>query len=163
MRMEVGSYTSVHVPTFDFYTYAEDESYIQTLRMQPDGGFPIGGAYNLAHDVYASGHFADYGVPRCRFTSLDGGQLGGVWISDGAVVHNSSFLYCDKPRFPDSFRTTLGAVNVSVAPNGQCYSSSQGQFVTYNAMVTRTTVTGAPALRGGAYLDVLEHETSRCI
>ena len=34
---------------------------------------------------------------------------------------------------------------MAVTPNGQCYAASTGVFVTYNALVSHTTLSGAPS------------------
>jgi len=105
-----GNYTDVHGATFDFLTYDVEDSFIQSLRMLPDGGYPVGGAYNLPAALTAAGAFEDYGVPRCRFTSTD--SSGGVVLSHGAIVHNASFLTCDKPLFHDSTRNQASRYDV---------------------------------------------------
>lgn len=85
--------TSFHPDTFpDFKVYAPEDIYIgldYTRQM-----YPRGGSYNKANQISLHGSFADFGVPRCRFTSLmldeAGSSLGGIWEGNAGVVMNES-------------------------------------------------------------------------
>ena len=73
---------------------------------------------------------------RCRFGDVAGSY--GTWL-------NSTTVLCEKPSFPDSYRSSLGSYAVAVTPNGQCFAESVGAFVTYNALFSHLDVLGAPS------------------
>ena len=102
--------------------------------------FPGGGAYNLVANIYVGGTMLNYGAPRCRFGKPEENLYGntGVWL-------NSTHIKCEKPRFPDSYRDSLGSYDLTVTPNGQCYAASKGSFTTYNALTDGVLLLGAPA------------------
>ena len=114
-----------------------------------DTVFPGGGAYNMQTDIYVSGRMLNYGRITCRF----GGEGQGL-LSSWGEYHNSTHIRCEKPRFPDAYRSRLGSFTLEVTPNGQCYAGSTGNFTTYNALVSGPTLRGAPATSSVA-LEVL--------
>ena len=133
MRVDLGNLTVGHPATFPtFGVFNASESRIATL-------LPAGGAYNLRAPVDLVGSFTDYGEPRCAF---------GDWIGSWATVLNATHAVCEKPRFPDTARDSVGAYSVSFSPNGQCFSSrGTAAFRTYNSQVNKIRVRGAPAQR----------------
>mgnify|MGYP004076533105 CR=1 FL=1 len=54
-------------------------------------------------------------------------------------------MRCLKPAFPDSLRDLVGPVSLEVAANGQCFSSTGATFETYNALLSATSLRGAPS------------------
>ena len=151
LRFEVGDLTAAHPAHFPFFeAYDVEDSYISKLRLQPMGAFPVGGAYNLPHTLYASGRFDDYGTPRCRFRSTEtGANSGGTFISEGGVVANTSYLSCDKPRFPDAVRDAAYRYEVAFAANGQCFrpwveEHANNAFFATNTQLVRIAPTAMP-------------------
>ena len=132
LRLSVG--TSLDFTALGaFYAYDSSAMVVSSV-------FPGGGAYNLVDNLIVSGSMLNFGMPRCRFGAASADLVGssGVWL-------NSTHLICEKPRFPDSYRDMLGAFDVAVTPNGQCYASSVGTFTTYNALTEGVLVSGAPS------------------
>ena len=130
LRLDFGDATPTHPNVLDSFTlYDATGIAISSI-------FPAGGGYNLQTTVTLTGSVANYGAPRCRFGNFEG--------SPGAVISATS-LTCGKPTFPDSERTSLGAYKVTVAANGQCYSTSSVDFTTYNSQVNSIAISGAPS------------------
>ena len=121
--------------------------HIDTIRIWPDGQFPIGGAYNLAATITATGVFNDYGTQRCRFTSALAGVAGGEFIGTQGIVHNRTFLTCEKPRFPGWTRDLANRYDLAFSPNGQCFRMNipprgANAFYATNTHVTRISPVG---------------------
>ena len=107
---------------------------------------PAGGSYNLPVRVELRGTgLMALDVEKCVLGPL----VTSPWTrarydSVYAKAYNSSYAVCDFDPIPDSDRDQLGELNLEWYSNGQCPSTTNATFRTWNALMSGATPLGAP-------------------